>query len=268
MAGEKQLEISTPKAFSIIPGQGARGEVEDHQVLVVSPGYLAENGLKPGPTLRDALSAEGRTTVYLLRDGKVTGAVELADTVRPESREALHRLRQMGLKIMMLTGDAEAVARMVARDLELDEYFAEVLPHQKEQKIRDIQNQGFRVAMVGDGVNDAPALVASDLGIAIGAGTDVAVESGDIVLVRSDPRDVYGILELARASYSKMIQNLFWATGYNVIAIPLAAGVLAPWGFVLPPAVGALAMSVSTIIVALNAQLLWRVKTQLPEATM
>ncbi len=268
MAVEKQLEISAPKDFSIIPGQGAKAEVEDNQVLAVSPGYLAENGLEPGPKLQDALSAEGRTTVYLLMDGQVAGAVELADTVRPESREAIHRLRRMGLKIMMLTGDAEAVARMVARDLELDEYFAEILPHQKEQQIRDIQGQGFRVAMVGDGVNDAPALVAADLGIAIGAGTDVAVESGDIVLVRSDPRDVYGILALARASYSKMIQNLFWATGYNVIAIPLAAGVLAPWGFVLPPAVGALVMSVSTIIVALNAQLLWRVKIQLPEAAM
>lgn len=268
MAVEKHLEISAPKDFSIIPGQGARGGVEDNQVLAVSPGYLAENGLEPGPKLQDALSAEGRTTVYLLMDGQVAGAVELADTVRPESREAIHRLRRMGLKIMMLTGDAEAVARMVARDLELDEYFAEILPHQKEQQIRDIQGQGFRVAMVGDGVNDAPALVAADLGIAIGAGTDVAVESGDIVLVRSDPRDVYGILALARASYSKMIQNLFWATGYNVIAIPLAAGVLAPWGFVLPPAVGALVMSVSTIIVALNAQLLWRVKIQLPEAAM
>lgn len=264
-AGERRLEISAPSGFSIIPGQGARGEVDGDQVLAVSPGYLKDNGLDPGPKIHDALSAEGRTTVFLIKDGRVIGAVELADTVRPESREAVHGLRLMGLKIMMLTGDAEPVARVVARDLELDEYYAEVLPHRKEQKIRDIQAKGLHVAMVGDGVNDAPALAASDLGIAIGAGTDVAVESGDIVLVRSDPRDVYGILKLARASYSKMLQNLFWATGYNVIAIPLAAGVLAPWGLVLPPAVGALVMSVSTIIVAINAQFLWRVKMQFPE---
>jgi len=264
-AGKQQLDISAPKDFSIIPGQGARGEVEGKQVLAVSPGYLAEKGLETGPEIRDALSAEDRTTVYLIRDGQMIGAVELADTIRPESREAISRLRRMGFKIMMLTGDAEPVARVVAQDLEIHEYFAEVLPHKKEQKIRDIQAQGLRVAMVGDGMNDAPALVASDLGIAVGAGTDVAAASGDIVLIRSDPRDVYGILALARASYSKMLQNLFWATGYNVIAIPLAAGVLAPWGFVLPPAVGALAMSASTIIVALNAQLLWRVKMQVPE---
>lgn len=264
-AGKQQLDISAPKDFSIIPGQGARGEVEGKQVLAVSPGYLAEKGLETGPEIRDALSAEDRTTVYLIRDGQMIGAVELADTIRPESREAISRLRRMGFKIMMLTGDAEPVARVVAQDLEIHEYFAEVLPRKKEQKIRDIQAQGLRVAMVGDGVNDAPALVASDLGIAVGAGTDVAAASGDIVLIRSDPRDVYGILALARASYSKMLQNLFWATGYNVIAIPLAAGVLAPWGFVLPPAVGALAMSASTIIVALNAQLLWRVKMQVPE---
>jgi Cu2+-exporting ATPase len=163
----------------------------------------------------------------------------------------------------MLTGDSLPAAKRVADELALDEYFAEVLPHEKAQKIRDIQAQGMRVAMVGDGVNDAPALAVADLGVAIGAGTDVAVESGDVVLVRSDPRDVYSILKLARASYSKMLQNLFWATGYNVIAIPLAAGVLAPLGFVLPPAAGALAMSISTVIVAINAQLLWRMKAQI-----
>jgi Cu2+-exporting ATPase len=265
-AGEEKREITFPKDFRIIPGRGAQASLEGHQIMVMSPGYLKEKGHTAGEALRKASSSVGRTTVYVLRDEQVIGGIQLADTVRPESKTALRQLRGMGLKLMMLTGDAESVAGMVAQELELDEYFAEILPDRKAEKIREIQREGLRVAMVGDGVNDAPALVVADLGIAIGAGTDVAVESGDIVLVRSDPRDVYGILKLARASYSKMLQNLFWATGYNIIAIPLAAGVLAPIGFVLPPAVGALVMSVSTIIVAVNAQLLWRVKTQLPES--
>ncbi len=194
--------------------------------------------------------------VYVLVNEHVEGALALADVIRPESREALARLKAMRIKAMMLTGDATAVARWVARELALDEYFAEVLPDEKAEKIRDIQSRGLTVAMTGDGVNDAPALTQADVGIAVGAGTDVAIESADIVLVRSDPRDVTAVVHLARATYQKMLQNLWWATGYNVVAIPVAAGVLFPLGVLLTPAVGAVLMSVSTAIVAFNARLL------------
>jgi Cu2+-exporting ATPase len=182
----------------------------------------------------------------------------VADAVREESREAVTRLHQQGIEVIMMTGDAQAVANAVGEDLGIDTVFAEVLPDQKASKVQDVQRQGKRVAMVGDGVNDAPALVTADVGIAIGAGTNVAVEAGDVVLVRSDPRDVSRIVALSKATYRKMIQNLWWAAGYNIVAIPAAAGVLAPWGIVLPPAAGAVLMSVSTIIVAINAQLLRR----------
>jgi Cu2+-exporting ATPase len=184
------------------------------------------------------------------------GAVALADMVREESREALRTLKAMGIKVFMLTGDSRAVAQTVAAELELDDYFAEVLPGEKAAKIEEVKRRGLTVAMVGDGVNDAPALVAADVGIAIGAGTDVAIESADIVLVRSDPRDVAGIVGLARATYRKMVQNLWWATGYNAVALPLAAGVLAGRGILLSPALGAVLMSVSTVIVAINARML------------
>ena len=188
----------------------------------------------------------------------MVGAIALADVIRPGSREALARLKVRGVKVMMLTGDATPVARWVAGELGLDEYFAEVLPDQKAGKIREVQARGLTVAMVGDGVNDAPALTVADVGIAIGAGTDVAVESADIVLVRSDPRDVAAIVELARATYRKMVQNLWWATGYNAVALPLAAGVLAGAGILLSPALGAVLMSLSTVVVAINARLLGR----------
>jgi len=204
------------------------------------------------------LAGQGKTVVYVVADGTLIGAIALADIIRPESREALGRLKAMGIKSMMLTGDSAAVARWVAAELGLDDYFAEVLPDQKAAKIEEVKRRGLTVAMVGDGVNDAPALVAADVGIAIGAGTDVAIESADIVLVRSDPRDVPAIVGLARATYRKMVQNLWWATGYNAVAIPLAAGVLARAGILLSPAVGAVLMSVSTVVVALNAQLLGR----------
>ncbi|MCI0345815.1 MAG: HAD-IC family P-type ATPase, partial [Chloroflexi bacterium] len=194
--------------------------------------------------------------VYVLVDDRPAGALALADVIRPESRDALARLREMGIQTMMLTGDAEAVARWVAGELGLDDYFAEVLPHEKSEKVEEVRRRGLTVAMVGDGVNDAPALVAADVGIAIGAGTDVAIESADIVLVRSDPRAVASVVGLARATYGKMVQNLWWATGYNVVAIPLAAGVLWAAGVVLSPAVGAVLMSLSTVIVAINARLL------------
>ena len=196
--------------------------------------------------------------IYLVEDGRTLAAFAVADAVRPESAEAVRRLHEHGIEVVMLTGDAWSVADAVAGELGIDTVFAQVLPEQKAAKIQELQRQGKRVAMVGDGVNDAPALLIADVGVAIGAGTDVAVEAGDVVLVRSDPRDVARLVELSRATYRKMVQNLWWAAGYNIIAIPLAAGVLQPWGIVLNPAVGAVLMSASTVIVAINAQLLRR----------
>ena len=198
-----------------------------------------------------------------MRDGEPRALFALADIVRPESRQAVAELKSLGISSVMLTGDAKGVAASVSRELGIDEYFAEVLPDEKSAKIKELQSRGLQVAMVGDGVNDAPALVQADLGVAIGAGTDVAVESADVVLVRSDPRDVAAILGLSRATYRKMVQNLIWATGYNAIAIPMAAGFTFGTGFLMTPAVGAVFMSASTIIVAINAQLLrlYRKKT-------
>ncbi len=259
-ARERGVQYPVPDGFAAIPGKGAQGTVDGVEVKVVSPGYLRDLGLgvrDSGERLQ-ALADQGKTVVYVLADGQPIGAIALADIIRPESREALARLKAMGIKPIMLTGDSAAVARWVAGELGLDDYFAEVLPDQKAEKIAEVKRRGLTVAMVGDGVNDAPALVAADVGIAIGAGTDVAIESADIVLVRSDPRDVPAIVELARATYRKMVQNLWWATGYNAVAIPLAAGVLAGAGIVLSPAVGAVLMSGSTVVVALNAQLLGR----------
>jgi Cu2+-exporting ATPase len=203
-------------------------------------------------------SLKGQSVVFLLRDRSPVAALALADVVRPESKPAIERLHAMGVAVAMLTGDSYAVAEAVARELGIDQFFAEVLPEDKDQKVAQLQKEGRRVAMVGDGVNDAPALTRADVGIAIGSGTDVAIESAGIILVRSNPLDVVKIFELSRASYRKMIQNLVWATGYNVVALPLAAGILAPWGILLSPALGALFMSLSTVIVAVNAQLLRR----------
>jgi Cu2+-exporting ATPase len=262
-AKEKELELKNPLDFSAIPGKGAQAKIEGREVKVVSPGYLKENDIQVDSDEVRKLAEEGKTIVYVLDGDKPIGAVALADIIRDESRDAIDRLREMGVQVMMLTGDSEAVARNVAGELGLDDYFAEVLPDQKAAKVKEVKSRNLRTAMVGDGINDAPALVEADVGIAIGAGTDVAVESADIVLVRSDPRDVTALVQLARATYSKMVQNLFWATGYNAIAIPLAAGVLYGVGFVLPPAAGAIVMSVSTVIVAVNARLLSRnAKTQ------
>ncbi len=242
--------------FRAIPGRGAEGRVDGRRVMVVSPGYLAETGT-PGNDARVAkLSAEGKTVVFVLVDGRPMGAVALADVVRPEAREAIARLKKMGIRCMMLTGDNRQVAQWVAEQTGLDEVFAEVLPHEKAAKVKEVQSRGLSVAMAGDGVNDAPALAQADVGIAIGAGTDVAVEAADIVLVRSNPLDAVAILGLARATYRKMVQNLLWATGYNVFAIPLAAGVLYGAGILLSPAFGAVLMSASTIIVAINARIL------------
>jgi Cu2+-exporting ATPase len=255
-ARERGLSFPAPKDFKAIPGKGAEAVVNGTPVKVVSPGYLKAEGLTADDPRVRAVAEQGKTVIYLLVGGRPEAAIALADIIRPESREALARLKAMGIKAMMLTGDAEAVARWVARELALDEYFAEVLPDQKAAKVKEVQARGLTVAMTGDGVNDAPALTQADVGIAIGAGTDVAIESADIVLVRSDPRDVTAIVDLARATYRKMVQNLWWATGYNAIAIPVAAGVLYKMGIVLTPAAGAVLMSVSTVIVAINARLL------------
>ena len=265
-AEEKKISLSPISGFRAIPGKGAEAQIEGRNVKMVSPGFLKEQGLTMDDERVSKAAGEGKTVVFAIVDGRVEGALALADVIRPASREALKSLQQMGIQVMMLTGDSRAVAEWVARDLGLDDYFAEVLPHEKSAKIREVKARGLTVAMTGDGVNDAPALVESDVGIAIGAGTDVAIESADIVLVRSDPRDVAAIVVLARATYRKMVQNLWWATGYNVVAIPLAAGVLYREGILLSPAVGAVFMSLSTVIVAINAQLLSRVRSRLRSA--
>ncbi|HKJ72252.1 MAG TPA: heavy metal translocating P-type ATPase, partial [Gammaproteobacteria bacterium] len=258
--GARERGLSTPGAsdFRSLPGEGVEARVEGSDVRVVSPGYIERQGLEVASGRPGDLAGQGKTVVYVVRDGEAVGAIALSDIVREESREAIDRLKAMGIQCMMLTGDSEQVARAVAAELGLDDYFAEVLPDQKAKQIRKVKDRGLDVAMVGDGVNDAPALVEADLGIAIGAGTDVAVESADIVLVNSDPRDVAAVTELSAATYRKMIQNLWWAAGYNIVAIPLAAGVLYGVGFLLPPAAGAAVMSVSTVVVAVNAKLLER----------
>src|SRR4029434_6268926 len=215
----------------------------------------------------DRASTRGQSAITMIEGTTPLAVFAIADAVREESRDAVRRLHDRGIEVVMITGDAQNVAQSVAAELGIDTVFAEVLPDQKALKVKEVQQRGKRVAMVGDGVNDAPALVTADVGIAIGAGTDVAVEAGDVVLVRSDPRDVPRIIALSKATYRKMIQNLWWAAGYNIIAIPLAAGVLAPWGIVLSPAIGAVLMSLSTIIVAVKAQLLRRTAASLAPQT-
>ncbi|MEO1751444.1 heavy metal translocating P-type ATPase [Thiofaba sp. EF100] len=257
-AKDRGMEWPQATGFRNLTGQGAEAVVEGHKVAVVGAGYVREAGIEVRHPRLAELAGQGRTVVFLLIDGRLLAAIALADVVHPESREAVAALKRMGIRCMMLTGDSRTVAEEVADELGLDEFFAEVLPGQKAAKIREVQARGLRVAMVGDGVNDAPALAQADLGIAVGAGADVAIESADIVLVRNDPRDVVAILGLARATYAKMAQNLLWATGYNVVAMPLAAGVAAAWGLLLSPAVGAVLMSLSTVIVAINARLLGR----------
>jgi Cu2+-exporting ATPase len=249
-------DIPPAEDFKAIPGKGAVAQVDGHEVQVISPSYLAELGMSASDERLQAISAQGKTVVFVLIDGQVKGAVALADIIRPESKEAISKLKAMGVRTMMLTGDSEQVAQWVAQEVGLDEYFAEVLPHEKQQKVKEVQSRGLVVAMTGDGVNDAPALAQADVGIAIGAGTDVAVETADIILVRSNPLDAVAIFDLSRATYGKMLQNLAWATGYNALAIPLAAGVLYQVGILLSPAVGALLMSLSTVIVAINARFL------------
>ncbi len=242
--------------FKSIPGKGAEGTVRGRRVKVVSPGYLRAENIAVDDARIDQLSSQGKTVVFVLLDGALVGAIALADVIRPESKDAIAKLKAMGVRCIMLTGDNKKVAEWVGSEIGLDEVIAEVLPDQKAATVKDVQSRGLIVAMTGDGVNDAPALAQADVGIAVGAGTDVAIETADIILVKSNPLDIVAILGLARATYGKMIQNLVWATGYNAFAIPAAAGAFYPWGVVLSPAVGAVFMSLSTIICAVNARLL------------
>jgi Cu2+-exporting ATPase len=262
-AVERKLTVPRATEFNAIPGHGVQATVEGRGLADGGPNLLKRLGIEPPPELHqfgDEAAARGESVIYQVESGQVTAAFAVADAIRPESREAVRRLHDAGVEVVMLTGDSQAVADAVARELSIDTVFAQVLPGQKVERIKELQRAGKRVAMVGDGVNDAPALVTADVGVAIGAGTDVAVEAGDIVLVRSDPRDISRIISLSRATYRKMMQNLWWAAGYNVVAIPLAAGVLATRGVVLSPALGAVLMSLSTIVVAVNAQLLRRAR--------
>jgi Cu2+-exporting ATPase len=242
--------------FMSIPGKGAQGKVNGKDVKAVSPGYLRENTMEVKDDRLDKLASQGKTVIFVIINENIAGAIALADIIREESREAISNLKESGIRCMMITGDNEPVARWVSEETGLDEYFAGVLPDRKAEKVKEVQARGLVVAMTGDGVNDAPALAQADVGIAIGAGTDVAVATADIVLVRSNPLDVISIISLSRATYKKMIQNLVWATGYNAVAIPLAAGVAYGVGFIMDPAVGAALMALSTIIVAINARFL------------
>jgi Cu2+-exporting ATPase len=261
-AGERGVPIPTASNFRAIAGRGVEAAVSGTRVAIGGPAMLRERELIVPDELDEATAEwveRGAAILHVTVNDRVVGALALEDEVRPESREAVQKLHDQGVRVVMITGDARQVADAVARDLGIDEVFAEVLPEDKSNIVAELQGRGEQVAMVGDGVNDAPALARADVGIAIGAGTDVAIESAGVILASNDPRSVVSVRQLSEASYRKMIQNLAWAAGYNIIAIPLAAGVLAPIGFVLPPAVGALLMSASTIVVALNAQLLRRV---------
>jgi P-type Cu2+ transporter len=260
-AEARGVSIPVAEGFRSSAGTGVQATVNGRTLAMGGPNLLRESGVEPDHSIREAaerFAHDGRSAIYLVEAGRVLGVFAVADAIRQESYDAVRRLHEMGIEVVMLTGDSQAVADAVARELGIDTVFAEVLPDRKAETIRALQAQGKRVAMVGDGVNDAPALVTADVGVAIGAGTSVAVEAGDIVLVRSDPRDVPRIVRLSRASYRKMLQNLWWAAGYNVVAIPLAAGILITQGIVLAPAAAAILMSASTVIVAVNAQLLRR----------
>ncbi|CAM3034190.1 heavy metal translocating P-type ATPase [Prescottella defluvii] len=260
-AEHRELQIPQATEFQARNGVGVTATVGGASVSVGGPGMLDSHGAAALPETEEWAS-QGSTVLHVLRDGRVIGAVALADEIRPESRDAIEALHARGVRVVMLTGDAQAVARAVGDDLGIDEVIAGVLPQDKGAKVKELQAAGRKVAMVGDGVNDAPALAQADVGIAIGAGTDVAIASAGVVLVSDDPRAVVSVIELSRATYRKMVQNLVWAAGYNVISVPLAAGVLAPVGFVLPMEVGAILMSASTVVVAANAQLLRRLNLE------
>jgi P-type Cu2+ transporter len=261
-AQEKKLKLPNISDFEAIKGRGIHAKSNGKDVWVGGPRLLEMLSLEPDKEIAEfakSTGSKGQTVIYLIQEKRVLAAFALADVIRPESYEAVKKLKEMNIQVAMLTGDSKEVAKAVADELGIDLYFAEVLPEHKEEKVKELQKQGKKVAMVGDGVNDAPALVRADVGIAIGSGTDVAIESAGIILVRSNPLDVVKIFKLSRASYRKMVENLVWASGYNIVALPLAAGVLASAGILLSPAVGALLMSLSTVIVAINAQLLRRI---------
>ncbi|WP_231189930.1 copper-translocating P-type ATPase [Haladaptatus sp. DYF46] len=266
-AANQGLSVPQASNFEAIKGRGVRATIDDDLVFVGGPNLIEQEAIELAPELTQFANTAGenaQTVVYLLRDNEAIAAFALADVIREESRQTIEALHELDIEVAMLTGDSEGVARAVADDLGIDTYFAEVLPEDKDSKITTLQEQGKLVAMVGDGVNDAPALTRADIGIAIGSGTDVAVQSADLILVQNNPLDVVRLVKLSRASYRKMQENLVWAAGYNVFAIPLAAGILAPIGILLSPAVGALLMSLSTVVVAVNAQFLRRVDLDLP----
>lgn len=257
-AKEKDLSLSTPKNVQNITGKGIEATLDGKEVKIISPGMLKELGIEqPG----EAAKSQDETVVFVLLEGELAGYLALADEIREEADSAIKTLKSKGIKVVMATGDNERVAKAVSEALALDDYYAEVLPEDKQQIIKDLQAKGEFVAMTGDGVNDAPALAQADVGIAVGSGTDVAAETADIILVNSNPKDIAKLILFGAATYRKMMQNLWWAAGYNIFAIPLAAGVLAGYGIILSPAIGAVLMSLSTIIVALNAQLLRRQMT-------
>jgi len=264
-AKEKGTRIPKTEGFKSIPGKGAYGKVDGKEVYVGGPNLLKQMKIEVDDPNVNELQEQGKTVVFSIVDEKLAGAFALADRVRKESFEAVKKLKEIGVKVYMLTGDAEEVARWVSKELDIDDYFAEVLPDEKAEKVKLLKEKGHRVAMVGDGINDAPALVTADVGVAIGAGTDVAIESADIILVKNDPRDVTKVADLSRKTYSKMVQNLWWAAGYNIFAIPLAAGVLYNLGIVVSPAIGALLMSLSTVIVAINSQTLRKYEPKVAE---
>lgn len=250
------VKIEPTTDFTVLPGQGVHGKVNGKSVYVGSPNLLKQLKIKTNDSKIMQLQEQGKTVVFIIIENQLAGAIALSDQIREDSKSAIKKLKEKGIRTYMLTGDAKEVAEWVAKELEIDDYFAEVLPHEKADKILSLKEQGYKVAMVGDGINDAPALVTADVGIAIGAGTDVAIESADVILVKNNPDDVLKLLELSQKTYSKMVQNLWWAAGYNIVAIPLAAGILASLGFVINPAIGAILMSLSTVIVALNSQTL------------
>jgi len=252
-AKEEKLEIFKTENFNAITGKGVEAAVIGKKVKVASPGYLKENQIVIPANIT---SSEAETIVFILIENQLMGFIAMADEIRKESKSAIEAFKKNGIKVMMATGDNERVAKAVADELGLDGYYAEVLPHQKVEIVKELQNRNEFVAMTGDGVNDAPALAQADVGIAVGSGTDVAAETADIILVNSNPKDILNLILFGKATYKKMVQNLIWATAYNAIAIPLAAGVLYSTGFVLDPAIGAVFMSLSTIVVAINAQLL------------
>ncbi|WP_396125337.1 heavy metal translocating P-type ATPase [Bacillus sp. Marseille-Q3570] len=254
-AKKREISIKPPEEFEYLTGKGLVGKVEGKEVSGVSPGYIKEHNITYNNSKFEKMSREGKTVIFVLIENELAAMIALADQIRDSAKLAIEKLKEMDIKSIMLTGDNQKVAQWVAEQISLDEIYAEVLPDQKADKIKEIRGKDLKVAMTGDGVNDAPALANADLGIAIGAGTDVAMETADVILVKSNPEDVVSIIELSKGTYRKMIQNLWWAAGYNIIALPLAAGILYPIGIVLSPAVGAVLMSLSTVVVAINAQL-------------